>query len=318
MDERSATEPQPRERNRGADLFVAVLKSLGVRQVMALTGGAIMEGLDAVYSDSEIRTHFFQSEAGAVWSAMGYSRTTGKVGVCVVTSGPGATNTITGIADAHRDNVPLLVVTGQVPTTARNTDAFQETNITEIAAPTTKAVYYLSRVEDIISTLTEAFSTACNGRPGPVLIDFTKDAQQAPVGEKQLEEALTRRPETPSEGDSLPQRELEEAARLLQESRRPVLVLGYGAVLAGIEDELGEPADAIRRLAATLGAGTAGAEELARRLRMSNAERGRLCRLVAPDLAPTPGMPHERTTDDEAVERVQTSKDRAPKNVRNS
>ena len=197
-----------------------------------------MEGLDAVHSDSEIRTHFFQSEAGAVWSAMGYSRTTGNVGVCIVTSGPGATNTITAIADAHRDNVPLLVVTGQVPTTARNTDAFQETNITEIAAPTTKAVYYLNRVEDIASALAEAFSTARNGRPGPVLIDFTKDAQQAPVGEKQLEEALARRPETPSEGDSLPQRELEEAARLLEESRRPVLVLGYGAVLAGIQDEI--------------------------------------------------------------------------------
>ena len=171
---------------------------------------------------------------------MGYARTTGKVGICIVTSGPGATNTITAIADADRDNVPLLVVTGQVPTTARNTDAFQETNITEIAAPTARAVYYLNRVEDIGSTLTEAFRAATTGRPGPVLIDFTKDAQQAVVGEEEFKEleSLSASPETRVERASLPQRELEEAARLLEESQRPVLLLGYGAVLAGIEEEI--------------------------------------------------------------------------------
>ena len=207
---------------------------------MALTGGAIMEGLDAVHSDPEMRTHFFQSESGAAWAAMGYARTTNQVGVCIVTSGPGATNTITAVADADRDNIPLLVVTGQVPTTAKNTDAFQETNITEIAAPTARAVYYLSRVEDIRSTLAQAFRNATTGRPGPVLIDFTKDAQQAVVGEEEFEEleSPVTPPETPVEGASLPQRELEEAARLLQKSRRPVLLLGYGAVLAGIEDEI--------------------------------------------------------------------------------
>ena len=110
---------------------------------------------------------------------MGYARATGRVGVCVVTSGPGATNTITAIADAHRDNVPLVVITGQVPTAARNTDAFQETNIVEIAAPTAKKVYYLNRTEDMLTVLQDAFRVAQQGRPGPVLIDLTKDAQQA-------------------------------------------------------------------------------------------------------------------------------------------
>ncbi len=207
---------------------------------MALTGGAIMEGLDAVHSDPEMHTHFFQSEAGAAWAAMGYARTTGNVGVCIVTSGPGATNTISAVADARRDNVPMLVVTGQVPTTARNTDAFQETNITEIAAPTSKAVYYLNRAEEIASTLVEAFRIVRQGRPGPVLIDFTKDVQQAVISAERFEEleSLVGRSETLPAGESLPERELEEAARLLEKSQRPVLLLGYGAVLAGIEDEI--------------------------------------------------------------------------------
>src|SRR5207237_9731956 len=99
----------------------------------------------------------------------------------VVTSGPGATNTITAIADAHRDNVPLIIITGQVPTAARNTDAFQETNIVEIAAPTAKKVFYLNRVEDMPAVISEAFRIATQGRPGPVLIDLTKDDQLARV-----------------------------------------------------------------------------------------------------------------------------------------
>ncbi|MCY4514186.1 MAG: thiamine pyrophosphate-binding protein, partial [Candidatus Tectomicrobia bacterium] len=128
----------PRTKDRGADLFVALLRAQGVTQVMALTGGAIMEGMDALQEAEHLEMSIFQTEPGAAWAAMGYARATGRVGVCVVTSGPAATNTITAIADAHRDNVPLVVVTGQVPTFARNTDAFQETDITAIVAPTVK------------------------------------------------------------------------------------------------------------------------------------------------------------------------------------
>ena len=171
----------PRTKDRGADLFAALLRAQGVQHVMGLTGGAIMEGMDALQSDEHLDMYIFQTEPGAAWAAMGYARATGRVGVCVVTSGPGATNTITAIADAHRDNVPLVVITGQVPTAARNTDAFQETNIVEIAAPTAKKVYYLNRTEDMPTVLHEAFRIAQQGRPGPVLIDLTKDAQQAPV-----------------------------------------------------------------------------------------------------------------------------------------
>ena len=171
----------PRTQDRGADLFVALLRAQGVQQVMALTGGAIMEGMDALQAAEHLDMYIFQTEPGAAWAAMGYARTTGQVGVCVVTSGPGATNTITAIADAHRDNVPLVIITGQVPTAARNTDAFQETNIVEIAAPTAKKVFYLNRIEDMPAVVSEAFRIATQGRPGPVLIDLTKDAQQAHV-----------------------------------------------------------------------------------------------------------------------------------------
>src|SRR5918912_904250 len=136
----------PRIKDRGADLFVALLRAQGVQQVMALTGGAIMEGMDALQAAAPLDMYIFQTEPGAAWAAMGSARTT-----------------------------------GQVPTAARNTDAFQETNIVEIAAPTAKKVFYLNRVEDMPAVVSEAFRIATQGRAGPVVIDLTKDVQQARV-----------------------------------------------------------------------------------------------------------------------------------------
>ncbi|HRR25676.1 MAG TPA: thiamine pyrophosphate-binding protein [Acidobacteriota bacterium] len=231
-----ATTGKPRKKDRGADLFVEALKAQGVKQIVGLTGGAIMEAMDAMYSDEDIQVHFAQTEGGATWAAIGYARTTGEVGVCAVTSGPGATNTVTAIADAHRDNVPLVVITGQVPTSARNTDAFQETNITKIAAPTAKRVFYLHRAEDIPKTVAEAFRIAHEGRPGPVLIDFTKDAQQegvSPEAFKSIEQYIPCLQE-----DTLPEEELDEVVRLVGQAKRPVIIVGYGAVLAGVQKEL--------------------------------------------------------------------------------
>jgi acetolactate synthase-1/2/3 large subunit len=160
------------------------------------------------------------------------------VGVCVVTSGPAATNTITAIADAQRDNVPLLVITGQVPTAARNTDAFQETNITEIAAPTAKKVYYLNRPEDMPAVVREAFYIAKSGRPGPVLIDLTKDAQQAVVSlddyRVHLQPAIAATPSANGLGGAA----LEAVAEQLCRATRPVIIAGYGLILAGAEGAL--------------------------------------------------------------------------------
>jgi acetolactate synthase-1/2/3 large subunit len=230
----------PRTKNRGADLMARLLRAQGVEQVMGLTGGAIMEGMDALEADDQLTMHIFQTEPGAAWAAMGYARATGKVGVCVVTSGPAATNTVTAIADAHRDNVPLVVITGQVPTFARDTDAFQETNITDIAAPTAKKVYYVGHLDELPGVIAEAFHLAKAGRPGPILIDFTKDAQQAIVGPDDFQA-----PAMPiyANGVAAPlngptSRALDEVADYLRQARRPVVIVGYGTVLAGAEETL--------------------------------------------------------------------------------
>lgn len=231
----------PRTRNRGADLMAALLRAHGVQEVMGVTGGAIMDGMDALHADPQLTMRIFQTEPGAAWAAMGYARATGKVGVCVVTSGPGATNTITPIADAHRDNVPLLVITGQVPSYVRNTDAFQETNITEIAAPTAKQVYYLSQIEEFPRVFAEAFFMAQDGRPGPVLIDVTKDAQQAVVETEAYVLSLSAAPAIPRRSPSIipvDEAALDEVATLLRQSRRPVMIAGYGVILAQAQDAL--------------------------------------------------------------------------------
>jgi acetolactate synthase-1/2/3 large subunit len=232
----------PRTKNRGADLMAACLRAQGVDHVMGLTGGAIMEGMDALQADDRLRMSIFQTEPGAAWAAMGYARATGKVGVCVVTSGPAATNTITPIADAHRDNIPLVVITGQVPTLARNTDAFQETNITDIAAPTAKKVYYLNRPEAIPPVVAEAFHLARAGRPGPVLIDFTKDAQQAVVDVADFQLPGRTAPDAVSSAQATNGGEwdatLDEVADCLRQAERPVIIAGYGVVLAGAQTGL--------------------------------------------------------------------------------
>ena len=230
----------PRTKDRGADLFVALLRAQGVRRVMALTGGAIMEGMDALQEAEHLEMSIFQTEPGAAWAAMGHARATGRAGVCVVTSGPAATNTITAIADAYRDNVPLVVVTGQVPTFARNTDAFQETDITAIAAPTVKKVYYVSRPEEMPGVVREAFRLARQGRPGPVLIDLTKDAQQSLVDfdayRADLEQSGSGVPA--GVGNEPLDPSLDEAVACLEAAERPVVIVGYGSVLSGAEEEL--------------------------------------------------------------------------------
>src|SRR2546427_12900601 len=229
----------PRTKDRGADLFVAFLRAQGVQHVMGLTGGAIMEGMDALQAAEYLDMCIFQTEPGAAWAAMGYARATGQVGVCVVTSGPGATNTITAIADAHRDNVPLVIITGQVPTAARNTDAFQETNIVEIAAPTAKKVFYLNRLEDMPAVVSEAFRTATQGRPGPVLIDLTKDAQQARVHASAFPTAAAGAltgPSTPAHASV--DAALDDVVTLLRQAERPVIIAGYGVLLAHAQREL--------------------------------------------------------------------------------
>src|SRR5450755_972778 len=177
---KSHTEPAPSShpaRLTGAEILWATLEGEGVREVFGYPGGAILPAYDALRK-FPIRHILVRHEQGAAHMADGYSRASGKVGVAIATSGPGATNLVTGIATAMMDSVHIVCITGQVGSKVLGTDAFQEVDITGITLPVTKHNYIVTRAEDIGPVIREAFSVAKSGRPGPVLIDITKDAQQ--------------------------------------------------------------------------------------------------------------------------------------------
>src|ERR1700678_3284386 len=161
----------------GAEIIWATLEGEGVREVFGYPGGAILPIYDALRK-FPIRHILVRHEQGAAHMAAGYARASGRVGVCMATSGPGATNLVTGIATAMLDSVPIVCITGQVSSKVLGTDAFQEIDITGITLPITKHNFLVTRAEDIAPTLRRAFQIATSGRPGPVLVDITKDAQQ--------------------------------------------------------------------------------------------------------------------------------------------
>src|SRR6188474_3120629 len=162
----------------GAHILWSSLVEQGVDTVFGYPGGAILPAYDAML-DHPIRHVLVRHEQGATHMADGYARASGRVGVAMATSGPGATNLVTGIATAMMDSIPLVCITGQVPAKLIGYDAFQETDITGITLPITKHSYLVTRIEDIMPAMKEAFHLAKSGRPGPVLVDITKDAQQA-------------------------------------------------------------------------------------------------------------------------------------------
>src|SRR5690242_4313234 len=162
----------------GAGALVRALEALGVQVVFGIPGGAILPAYDPIY-DSSVRHILVRHEQGAGHAATGYAQATGKVGVCIATSGPGATNLVTPIADAYMDSVPIVAITGQVARPAIGTDAFQEADIQGITLPITKHNFLVTRPEDLPRILAEAFHIASTGRPGPVLVDVPKDVLQA-------------------------------------------------------------------------------------------------------------------------------------------
>lgn len=216
----------------------AVMESIireGVQMIFGYPGGAIMPVYDALYQVKERLEHIFvRHEQGAVHAAQGYARVSGEVGVCLVTSGPGATNTVTGIADAKTDSTPLVVISGQVASPLLGTNAFQETNIVEITRPVTKWNCQVTRPEEIPEAISRAFCIARSGRPGPVLVDITKDAQigslaydfNKPQGIKRIPDPYI---------DPL---QVEEAARLINLAKKPMALIGQGVKLAEAEREL--------------------------------------------------------------------------------
>lgn len=219
----------------GSGAILAALEKLGVTDVFGLPGGAIMPFYDELMASTAIRHILVRHEQGAGHAAEGYAAASGRLGVCIATSGPGATNLVTAIADAYMDSVPLLAITGQVFSTSMGTDAFQEVDITGITMPITKHSFLVTKPEDVPGVIAAAVHIATTGRPGPVLVDVTKDAQQksAPFIWPPKIELPGYRPVTKAHG-----KQINAAAQLIAESRRPVLYVGGGVVRAGASAEL--------------------------------------------------------------------------------
>jgi acetolactate synthase-1/2/3 large subunit len=219
----------------GAQILWEVLAREGVEVVFGYPGGAIMPAYDALPA-SRIHHVLVRHEQGAAHMADGYARASGKVGVCIATSGPGATNLVTGIATAMLDSIPVVCITGQVSSSLLGSDAFQEIDITGITLPITKHNYLVTRAEDLAHTLREAFEVARSGRPGPVLVDITKDAQQATVPFRWSDEPVRLPGVRPAR--RLTQEQLERAASLVDQAKRPLLFCGHGVIRAGATEVL--------------------------------------------------------------------------------
>lgn len=218
-----ATEPE----RSGAQIVCDVLKANGVDVVFGYGGGAILHFYDALHRDPDLRHVTVRHEQGAAHGAVGYARASGKVGVCVATSGPGVTNLVTGIMDAHLDSVPIVALGGQVATPLIGRDAFQETDMLSITASITKHAFQPRRAAEIAPAVSAAFDIARTGRPGPVYVDLPKDALIETISGFDVHPG--RSPEAHHEPERAA---IERAARLLEEARRPVLLLGGGAVTA--------------------------------------------------------------------------------------
>ena len=219
----------------GAQSLIRALEEVGADTVFGIPGGAILPAYDPMMDSSRVRHVLVRHEQGAGHAATGYAQATGRVGVCMATSGPGATNLVTPIADAHMDSVPLVAITGQVASRSIGTDAFQEADICGITMPVTKHNFLVTDAADIPRTIAEAFHIAATGRPGPVLVDIAKDALQAQTrfSWPPQTELPGYRPVTKPHS-----KQIREAARLITESRRPVLYVGGGVLKAQATAEL--------------------------------------------------------------------------------
>src|SRR3990170_4127994 len=225
----------------GANALLESLEKQGVKEVFGILGGAILPVYDALCHHPRIRHILARHEQGAAHAADGYARASGRPGVCFATSGPGATNLVTGIANAHMDSSPVIALTGQVPSTGENStymigrDAFQEADIIGITTPITKYNIQLRSVAEIPSTVNAAFYIATTGRPGPVLIDFPKNIQAETGSVEWTDKIDIRGYKPPSTPHPL---QIRKAAELLAEAERPVILAGGGVISSNATDEL--------------------------------------------------------------------------------
>lgn len=220
----------------GAEALMRSLMNEGVDTIFGYPGGSIMPVFDAMYDhQNDFRQVVVRHEQGAAHAAQGYARSSGKVGVCIVTSGPGATNTLTGISDAILDSTPIVVIAGQVASSVLGTDAFQEIDLVGVTQPITKWSYQIRRAEDVAWAVARAFYIASSGRPGPVVLDFTKDAQTSKVAyEPQIVDNIRSYVPYPKPDEKA----IREAAELINRARRPFALVGQGVELGRAHNEL--------------------------------------------------------------------------------
>ena len=227
---------------KGARILLECLSRLGINEIFGYPGGAVIPIYDELYNFKEIKHYFARHEQGAVHEADGYARSTGKVGACLATSGPGATNLVTGIMTAHMDSIPLLVITGQVSSSLLGKDAFQESDIVGITVPITKNNYLVQDIKDLPRILKEAYYIASTGRPGPVLVDIPRDIQlqEIPYDEfnKIYENNFTLEGYNPVyEGHK---GQIKTAIKMIKDSKKPLIIAGAGILKAHAYEELKE------------------------------------------------------------------------------
>ncbi|MFO7955570.1 MAG: biosynthetic-type acetolactate synthase large subunit [Candidatus Brocadiia bacterium] len=220
----------------GAEILIDALLDQDVEHIFGLPGGAVITLYDKLY-DAPLKTILARHEQGAGHMADGYARATGKVGVCIATSGPGATNLVTAIATAYMDSVPMVAITGQVKTNLIGNDAFQEADVTGITRPATKHNYLVRDVSELGRIVREAFHIAATGRPGPVLIDLPADVTAAETDEVETELDLPGYKPTAGEGHT---RQIKKAAEAINEAKRPVLYVGGGVIISGASEAVRE------------------------------------------------------------------------------
>jgi acetolactate synthase-1/2/3 large subunit len=223
----------------GSEILLESLKRAGAKHIFGYPGGVVLDIFDRLFDDKDLQLILTRHEQGAVHAADGYARATGKAGVALVTSGPGATNTVTGIATASMDSIPIVVMTGQVPTMLIGNDAFQEADIVGITRPCTKYNFLVKDVSDLARTIKEAFYIATSGRPGPVLIDLPKDVT-AGMAEFKWPQLDMRSYRPTYEGNKWM---IKRAASFIAKSTRAVIIGGGGVIISNAARELKELAD---------------------------------------------------------------------------
>lgn len=231
-----------KEKINGSRILLECLYRLGIRDMFGYPGGSVIPIYDEIYKFKKINHYFSRHEQGAAHEADGYARATGNVGVCIATSGPGATNIVTGIMTAHMDSIPLLAITGQVGLNMLGKDSFQESDIVGITLPITKNSYLVTDIRDLPRIIKEAYYIATTGRPGPVLIDIPKDIQLEEVDYDEFEKSVNKELDLPGYDPTIRghKKQIKTAINLIKQAKRPLIIAGAGVLKSGSSYELRE------------------------------------------------------------------------------